>query len=325
MHPRALAILILFIFLVIPFGLYWYFYESRVTSLIFESDRESSFTVELEGTLSYQYFPLLDTAFSYRSTCMQSCIFSPIPPLRYAVRISSSGSEDLRDEVSLVTGESRKYIVDLAPAFILTPVASFATSDPIEWTIGKDQSGDTLSLKTDISGWLGLYTSGKENPSFQITSSITSSKLDASRGYVILQWAYRDQYIVSTDGQRNTIFPFSEEIDMVSFEEVWKVRTKSDLYEYIGSTWQRNPRFTDYVDISSRYRIGYIDRSDTTKLSLQNLPSWESIFILLDRTGTETKIIKKWKDIRGFILYRGTPSILDLDGTVSRIDIDVKK
>ena len=325
MHPRILAILILLISLIVPLGLYWYFYESRVTSLIFESDKESPFTVELEGTLSYTYFPLLDTAFSYRSICTKSCIFSPIPPLRYTVRISSSGSEDLWDDVSLTTGESRKYPVYLAPACTFTSVASFALSDIPEWSIGKNQNGDLISLRTDISGWMSLYNSKKEGSFFQSAFAIQSARLDASRNYVILRSPNEDQYIVSLDEKRNTIFPLREEIDMISFEEVWKVRTKSDLYEYLWSTWQKNPRFTDYIDISSRYRIGYIDRSDTVKLSLGNLPLWESLFILLDRTSTDARIIKRWKNIRGFLFYRGAPSILDLDGTVSRIDIDVRR
>jgi hypothetical protein len=75
--------------------------------------------------------------------------------------------------------------------------------------------------------------------------------------------------------------------------DIWKIKTERALYEKINDTWQENPRFTDYIDISRRYRIGYIDASDTVKLSLSNLPPGISVFILLDRTSTDTKIIKK--------------------------------
>ncbi len=80
---------------------------------------------------------------------------------------------------------------------------------------------------------MSLYNSKKEGSFFQSAFAIQSARLDASRNYVILRSPNEDQYIVSLDEKRNTIFPLREEIDMISFEEVWKVRTKSDLYEYL--------------------------------------------------------------------------------------------
>ncbi len=89
------------------------------------------------------------------------------------------------------------------------------------------------------------------------------------------------------------IFPYEETIDIVSFSDRWKVRTTLSVYELSDDIWKKNLRFTDYIDISSRYRIGYIDIRDQEKLSLANLPLENSLFILLDRSNGETRIIKK--------------------------------
>jgi hypothetical protein len=71
---------------------------------------------------------------------------------------------------------------------------------------------------------------------------------------------------------RKIIFPFRETILLVSYETTWKVLTTSGAYELRFDTWQKNPRFTDIIDISDRYRIGYISREDEGKLTLQNFP-----------------------------------------------------
>lgn len=54
-----------------------------------------------------------------------------------------------------------------------------------------------------------------------------------------------------------------------------------------------NPRFTDYIDITDRYRIGYISKDDTEKLELSNFPTNESVFIRVDRDTGRSKVIAR--------------------------------
>jgi hypothetical protein len=86
-------------------------------------------------------------------------------------------------------------------------------------------------------------------------------------------------------------------VSIVHNEKLWKVRTEKSVYEYTG-VWKKNLRFSDYIDIDSRYRIGYISRQEREKLALQNLPLEESYLILLDRKNARTTILTKGKDIQ---------------------------
>ena len=80
------------------------------------------YRVSLEGTLQYEYFPLLDTVFSYEKDCINECVFSPIPPLQYSLKITGSGRVDTIDTLTLKTGIQTKYIVDLVPKISFIPV-----------------------------------------------------------------------------------------------------------------------------------------------------------------------------------------------------------
>lgn len=324
MKPRTLAVIIFILLILLPLGLYWYFYKSKVTSLILESNRNVPFTVSLKGSFKYKYFPLLDKPFFYQSTCQKSCIFSPIPPLEYGLTITSTGSESIADTVLLQTGDSHKYPVYLIPSLVLIPIGNFFdlnNDSNTENRIGYSQGWKIVFLKRESVNTTGLYIGDRSRPNFVFSLPVLSAKLDASRSFLIIQSEKSQQYILSLDGQHKTIFPYQESIDIVSFSDSWKVRTQNSIYEWQEDTWKKNLRFTDYIDISPRYRIGYIDQSDKEKLSLANLSSENSLFILLDRTNAETRIIKKWKTIRGFFQYEWLPAILDSEGVISKIEI----
>ncbi len=75
--------------------------------------------------------------------------------------------------------------------------------------------------------------------------------------------------------------------------EGMKVRTKNNVYFQSQENWIENPRFTDYIDISPRYRIGYIASNDSEKLELSNYPKGESVLVRVDReTGVSTVITR---------------------------------
>ncbi len=54
-----------------------------------------------------------------------------------------------------------------------------------------------------------------------------------------------------------------------------------------------NTRFTDWLDISDRVRIGYISADDTKKLQLSNMNLGQSVLILLDRYTGQSSIIQQ--------------------------------
>lgn len=101
MRTRVLALSILCIFLGIPFGLYWYFFLHRTSSMQFHIAQESPMTIMFEGTLEYDYLPLADSILRFEQTCLIYCETGPIAPVLYRVTISGSGHETIRETYRL--------------------------------------------------------------------------------------------------------------------------------------------------------------------------------------------------------------------------------
>lgn len=99
-----------------------------------------------------------------------------------------------------------------------------------------------------------------------------------------------------------------------------KVRTKNNVYLESQEGWVQNPRFTDYVDIGSRYRIGYIAQSDTEKLELSNYPKGESVLIRVDRETGTSNIIARGLSIAAFAQLDGVFSYIDDAGDIWKIE-----
>lgn len=324
MRSRLYAFLILCIFLGIPFFLYWYFYEKKVSSLVFESTSERAYEIEMRWNLSYKYFPILDKTFYYKSACIWSCIFSPVPPVRYDIKITSTWAESIMDTVELGVGSLEKYKFTLFPALTMEPILSAAwlpTSDNGVIWVSIDDA--IITLERTSTGNV-IVSSQKNAPIFFTLSSVKSTSLDLSRTCVILSSIANDRYLIDISTGENIVFPFSENIKLVSYlgENLWKVRTEDRLYEYDGNSWSENLRFTDYIDISSRYRIGYIDANDQQKMSLSNLDSSESLLLFLDRKTGESRIVKRWYTIGWFFYYRLLPAIIWWAGSASQIVFD---
>ncbi len=326
MRTRIIALIVLAMLIGIPTYLYWHYYKKNISSFIFLIDNNEPFTVSLVWRLEYRYFPLLDQVFHYKSTCTSSCIFTPIPPLIYDLRISTPWREDIVDRVVLKTGESKKYQVALPQAVFFERVASMPHAIPAfnmesYTSIGVSSKGKVIAIENKLEGgsaW--VIHNGKFISLFRSPASLLGSYLDASREFLISPNSQTHQLLFRLTGtEPGIVFPTLDTIIMVTNDEVWKVRTEDALYEYIGKEWKKNPRFTDYINLNNRYRLGYISDTQWEKLQLQNFPKDDSILILLDRVSQEVSLVRKDMDIKGFFFYDGIPAYLDNGGDIYRI------
>jgi hypothetical protein len=329
MRTRIIAIIILILFIGWPMYFYWFFYKKNISSLIFLTDAVEPFTVSLVGKLEYKSFPLLDEVFRYKSTCQSSCIFSPIPPLTYELRISTNGREDIVDTVPLTTGEQKKYQVVLSQVLSLTKIWAFSFAVPtqnIEWYIpvGISPSGKVIAVddKRD-GGEVWVINNGRFVMLFRSQKNLVNAYIESTRSFLIVPDVSSKQSIYALDQSvPGIVFPNSEKILLVTSRNgEWKVQTEKNLYEYRNGVWKTNQRFTDFIDITSRYRVAYISKLQSEKLSLQNFPTKSSLIVLLDREENTTTIMKSGFEIVGFFYQDWEPAILDTEWLIHRVEI----
>ena len=79
-------------------------------------------------------------------------------------------------------------------------------------------------------------------------------------------------------------------------------------------------RFTNSISLSPEIRIGYIDKKDTKKLSIANLPLTESVLIRLDRTTGEGVVLRRGFDIRTLFFYNNKPAYIDTSENIYLIE-----
>ncbi|GAB0174768.1 MAG: hypothetical protein HHAS10_06470 [Candidatus Altimarinota bacterium] len=330
MRSRFIALIILLVLIGGPIFLYWFYYKKNVTSLVLISDSIESFTVSLDGELKYKNFPLLDQVFRYKSTCTGSCYFSPIPPLNYSLRISSNGREDINDTVQLENGEQRKYIVQLPVVFLMQKVGysqenpeSIVPSEYFPVGIGIGNRAIAISDKRD-GGELGFFSSGKFIPVYRSKESLLGAYIDLTRSFVIVpNNTAGQQYIYSLESPNfSTKFPYPERIISVAeIDGFLKLQTVNGLYENRGGEWKKNLRFTDYIDYTSRYRIGFISKKAIEKLQIQNIEGDMSVLVLYDREENTINILKRGIEIQGFLLHNGLPGFVNAEGDIYTITL----
>lgn len=327
MKPRIIALILLLVLVGLPLFLYWYFYHSRISSISFTLDRAVSYRVEMEGALNYTYFPLLDSVFSYERDCQWVCTISGIPPLRYDIIFTASGMVPIRDSVTLVLGRETEYALDFVPALTFVSKWSPLTETPlVEWSgiIGTASNGKIYSIAPFWSNETGVFVNNASNPLFTLARIATRAGFDRSQRYLYYQSWEGIIYLSTLDGRDTIDFPsLSPPTIIEKTWDEWKVRTQDGVYTSLGNGWKKNPRFTDYIDISPRYRIGYIDRNDSAKLELQNLALQGSVFVLIDRDDPASHLLLRGKDILGFITLDRAPHVLLPDGTLELLQIDL--
>jgi hypothetical protein len=158
---------------------------------------------------------------------------------------------------------------------------------------------------------------------FRSQKSLSNSYIESTRSFLIVPDAASKQALYPLDAVIPwVVFPNSERIITIVYDSnTWKVQTEKNLYELVNGIWKINPRFTDYIDIDSRYRLGYIKKSQSEKLKLQNFSQSNSIMVLLDRTKNTTTLMKKWIEIVGFLRYNEEPAFLDTEWEIYRLEI----
>lgn len=329
MRSRLIAVIILFVFIGWPTYLYWFYYKKNITSLVFISKENDTYTVELDGELKYKNFPLLDQVFRYKSTCTGSCYFSPIPPINYSLRISSNGREDIVDEITLKNGEEKKYLVKLPIVFLTKKIWEFQENLPKMlnngyFSIGTSSENQTIAI-LDKRDWgeLGYTSSWNFIVLFRSSESLLNAYLDATRSYVIVPNILSKQslYPIKSNGLWVT-FPYSENVISVSeIDGGLKVQTTKWLYENRNNQWKYNPRFTDYIDYNSRYRIWFINKMQYEKFQLQNITEGLSVLVLYDRETSVLSMLKRGIDIQGFLFHEGRPCFIDTAWDIYEVEL----
>ncbi len=127
--------------------------------------------------------------------------------------------------------------------------------------------------------------------------------------------------VMTTDLVHDAEIPLGNIDSAVWDQDIWKIKTPDSVFSYENNQLKENPRFTDFLDVSSNIRIGYISANDTNKLSLSNFPIGTSILIILDRTTGESYIVRKGLDISELCFSHGNPAWIDQNGKISIISL----
>jgi hypothetical protein len=139
-----------------------------------------------------------------------------------------------------------------------------------------------------------------------------------------------DTLIINTADQITRSYAFTHDIIFssvgnisdihnISSGSTWHIRTGTGSYMLDGERQIEDIRFTDAIDLTPDIRLGYIDKKDTTKLSIGNFAPGQSVLIRLDRTTGESVVTRKWLDIGAFVLYRNTPAYMSSMGDIYTI------
>jgi hypothetical protein len=103
---------------------------------------------------------------------------------------------------------------------------------------------------------------------------------------------------------------------LISSGSIWHVRTSSGSFVLQWEDLIEDIRFTDAIDLDHDTRLGYIDATDSKKLSLGNFPLGQSVLIRLNRITGESVVLRKGIDVRVFIQYDQHPAYMDSIGNI---------
>lgn len=147
MRSKILAIIILSSFLIIPGIFYWYFFHQNTSSVTFRTSESGvEFDILLSGTFEYTYLPIADKALVFHEKCQSECTLV-LPPVKYDVVLSSSGKEDIHENISLERGKTISVPVDFSQVFQFLPVSG----------VFDDETLMTASLQNANSSFSGKF------------------------------------------------------------------------------------------------------------------------------------------------------------------------
>ncbi len=338
MRARILAIIILVVLLIIPISLYYYLTTHKVAKLSLHVSGWNGYSAHLIGTFWVDELPITDTMLAYQQDCLDVCIFSPILPARYTITLTASGKTTISDTIFINSGDqvSKSYI--FSDDIIFTPVWSITKDDAfaialIDNAVSKNW-WEFILIGTDINNkvwvmkkWENITDIGILSPQWFVTSRsistpIVSHAIDLSHSVLMLGFAGGKSLYMSVVDIKN-----EKEISSLAHLNIlsvipgnsWRFLTSSGTFELKWDRLIEDIRFTNSIDISPQIRIGYIDKKDTSKLSLANFPLTDSLIIRLDRVTGESIVLRRGIDIQTLFYYNDAPAYIDLSGKIYTI------
>lgn len=338
MRARLYAVLILVLLIGISGGIYWYFFTENTASLTVTIAWGEVFQVALAGTLDNENLPLADRFLNLKRDCVSVCTLSPIAPIRYTLRLTSPGKTTITDDIVIGVGEDAVRTYTFMDDVVIAPVDTTVTGNISIGTaiVANAMKSDTNYSYTLI--WVDadnrVYTE-RESPIGRDIWILSLEKFQSL--YRMPKWAGRFAFditgkyliapifsdktlILSLDTKIQKELPIINVLGYVWWKEE-KILTTSGVILWISSSYWLNPRFTDWLDISPTERLGYIDKSDWDKLSLSNLPTWESVLVRLDRITWQSSVIKRWVDMVFMFFLWDMPVYRDRDGKIWEIQL----
>ncbi len=337
MRARIFSIIILIVLVVIPFYLYYYFTTQKIASITLFAGSGVIFNAQLSWSFWVDWLPLADKALSYTKDCVTTCTISPILPARYTISLTSSGKASISDALIVNSGDkiARTYSFENDVTFVslwninrddelwVSFVENAINQGIGEFDlIGTDiQSRVWVMKKWEKSTQIGILTLERFNIIRNINSPITEARLDESRSVLIcifMSWKTLLLPINLVWEREILTMPWIRTVS-IGYNNEWKIRTSTGSFSLRWDRLLDDIRFTDSIDISPQVRIGYIDKSDTLKLSLGNFPSATSVLVRLNRATGESVVLRKWFDIRALFFYKNEPVYMDDLGNIYSI------
>ena len=113
-----------------------------------------------------------------------------------------------------------------------------------------------------------------------------------------------DIILVNTADQLTRSYGFTRDITLQSVGNIseigntssgstWHLRTETGSFTAHGDEYNEDIRFTDAIDLTPEIRLGYIDKNDTTKLSIGNFAIGNSVLVRLDRETGESRVVRE--------------------------------
>ncbi|MBC7503907.1 hypothetical protein H7169_02965 [Candidatus Gracilibacteria bacterium] len=338
MRARFFSLVILILLVAVPIGAYYYFTNSQIASISISTGSGVVFVAQLSGSFELDGLPLADKALTYTQTCSGSCTISPILPAKYSLTLTASGMTTIADTFSIDTGEKivRSYL--FTDTMVFRSMGSIARDDTFALSLIDNarvtKIGEYTLIATDIQGrvWVsnkkdtivqvGILSNERFVPIRNISTPIVRTTMDITRSVVIINLASSQTLFIPTDlsGEKEILIIPDRPIISVVPGTPWKILTSSGSYELSGERLIEDIRFSDSIDISPQIRLGYIDKKDSAKLTLANLPLGQSLLIRLDRRTGESIIVDSGIDMVTFFRYRDRPSYIDSSGNVHSIE-----
>lgn len=337
MRARLFALLILVLIIGIPTGIYWYFFTKNTASLTLSVVPKSSFIIQLDGIIDNKNLPLIDGLIHIDRQCTDTCTISPIAPLPYRLTIKSPWKSPIQADIDVWVNENKILTYTLLDEVVFE---SSVYQSGWSYDTARNVMDNVLKMNSDI--WYTLVWIDNQERVYVLRDTFWRRELGIlgmdrfTSLYVIppwvgdftldLLWQYllapiwdTGTLILSLDGQQRKELPFPWIQWYIPSIFGDKIYTKSGVLAVNGDRYTTNPRFTDWIDVTSTLRIGYISNTDTEKLLLSNMPLGNPVLVLVDRSTGKSSVIKSWINVKTLFYVEGVPVLMDDSGNVWKI------